>query len=107
MRLAGSSSPSLPRRAPIRDVCTTQFDGPPPALESPTCAYFQGKIVPARGPTDFGWDPVFQPDGFEHTYAEMDKVVKNAISHRYRSLMELQGYLIANKDELAARLNKQ
>ena len=32
-----------------------------------------GKIVPARGPTDFGWDPVFQPDGFEETYAEMDK----------------------------------
>ena len=27
----------------------------------------QGKIVPARGPTDFGWDPVFQPDGFEQT----------------------------------------
>ena len=43
----------------------------------------QGKIVPARGPTDFGWDPVFQPDGFEQTYAEMDKAVKNTISHRY------------------------
>ena len=27
----------------------------------------QGKIVPARGPSDFGWDPVFQPDGFEQT----------------------------------------
>ena len=28
----------------------------------------QGKIVPARGPSDFGWDPVFQPDGFEQTW---------------------------------------
>lgn len=28
---------------------------------------FQGKIVPARGPNDFGWDPVFQPDGYEQT----------------------------------------
>lgn len=28
---------------------------------------FQGRIVPARGPTDFGWDPVFQPDGYEQT----------------------------------------
>ena len=30
-----------------------------------------GSIVPARGPLDFGWDPVFQPDGFDATYAEM------------------------------------
>ena len=52
-----------------------------------------GRIVPARGPTDFGWDPVFQPDGFEETYAEMPKAVKNKISHRYRSLTELRTYL--------------
>ncbi|CAL1392735.1 unnamed protein product [Linum trigynum] len=45
-----------------------------------------GKIVPARGPTDFGWDPIFQPDGFEQTYAEMAKEEKNKISHRYRAL---------------------
>ncbi|CAN6293343.1 unnamed protein product [Urochloa humidicola] len=45
-----------------------------------------GKIVPARGPDDFGWDPVFQPDGFEQTYAEMPKSVKNEISHRGRAL---------------------
>ncbi|PUZ38807.1 hypothetical protein GQ55_9G225400 [Panicum hallii var. hallii] len=45
-----------------------------------------GKIVPARGPSDFGWDPVFQPDGFEQTYAEMPKSVKNEISHRGKAL---------------------
>lgn len=45
-----------------------------------------GKIVPARGPKDFGWDPVFQPDGFEQTYAEMPKSVKNEISHRGKAL---------------------
>lgn len=43
----------------------------------------EGKIVPARGPADFGWDPIFQPDGFDTTYAEMDKDVKNTISHRW------------------------
>jgi len=53
----------------------------------------EGKIVPARGPTDFGWDPVFNPDGFAETYAEMDKVVKNGISHRYRSLEKLREHL--------------
>ncbi|TQD94452.1 hypothetical protein C1H46_019942 [Malus baccata] len=47
---------------------------------------FQGRIVPARGPTDFGWDPVFQPDGYEQTYAEMPKEEKNKISHRFRAL---------------------
>ncbi|MFS7956023.1 putative nucleotide diphosphatase [Helianthus anomalus] len=26
-----------------------------------------GMIVPARGPNDFEWDPVFQPDGYEQT----------------------------------------
>ena len=46
-----------------------------------------GTIVPARGPTDFGWDPVFQPDeGEGKTYAEMEKDAKNAISHRFRAL---------------------
>lgn len=52
-----------------------------------------GRIVPARGPADFGWDPVFLPNGFDHTYAEMDKAVKNTISHRYRALDKLRAYL--------------
>ncbi|XP_062166282.1 inosine triphosphate pyrophosphatase isoform X2 [Alnus glutinosa] len=45
-----------------------------------------GKIVPPRGPNDFGWDPIFQPDGYEQTYAEMPKEEKNKISHRSRAL---------------------
>ncbi|XP_038713133.1 inosine triphosphate pyrophosphatase isoform X1 [Tripterygium wilfordii] len=45
-----------------------------------------GKIVPPRGPNDFGWDPIFQPDGFELTYAEMLKEEKNKISHRSKAL---------------------
>ncbi|XP_010264028.1 PREDICTED: inosine triphosphate pyrophosphatase [Nelumbo nucifera] len=45
-----------------------------------------GKIVPARGPNDFGWDPIFQPDGYEQTYAEMPKAEKNKISHRSKAL---------------------
>nr|GMD62961.1 inosine triphosphate pyrophosphatase [Ipomoea batatas] len=45
-----------------------------------------GKIVPARGPNDFGWDPIFEPDGYEQTYAEMPKEEKNKISHRSKAL---------------------
>ena len=58
---------------------------------------FQGRtdgiIVEPRGRTDFGWDPIFQPDGFTTTYAEMDKEEKNKISHRYRALEKLKAYL--------------
>ena len=60
-----------------------------------------GLIVPARGPTDFGWDPVFQPDeGAGLTYAEMPKDKKNAISHRFRSLRLLSTYMRDHKAEL-------
>ncbi|RLN37785.1 hypothetical protein BBO99_00007111 [Phytophthora kernoviae] len=58
-----------------------------------------GKIVPARGPTTFGWDPVFQPDEFEQTYAEMEKVTKNQISHRYKALESLKTHLIKPSEQ--------
>ncbi|XP_040263197.1 inosine triphosphate pyrophosphatase [Bufo bufo] len=55
-----------------------------------------GQIVSPRGPRDFGWDPCFQPDGFEQTYAELPKEVKNTISHRYKALREMSDYFIQN-----------
>ena len=53
-----------------------------------------GHIVPPRGSRDFGWDPIFQPEGFGQTYAEMDKNEKNKISHRFRALDKLKQYLL-------------
>lgn len=59
---------------------------------------FQGRtdgvIVEPRGRRDFGWDPVFQPDGYNVTYAEMPKEEKNKISHRYRALKKMQDYFL-------------
>lgn len=52
-----------------------------------------GTIVPSRGPTDFGWDSIFQPDGYTQTYAEMDKAVKNTFSHRFKALDQLRDFL--------------
>ena len=52
-----------------------------------------GSIVPARGATTFGWDPIFQPDGYSTTYAEMDKATKNKISHRFRALQKLEEFI--------------
>ncbi|KAI1339014.1 putative ham1 family protein [Xylariaceae sp. FL0016] len=50
-----------------------------------------GKIVPARGPANFGWDPIFEYEG--QTYAEMDKVAKNKISHRFKALEKLRAWI--------------
>jgi len=57
-----------------------------------------GKIVDARGPTDFGWDPVFEcSEGGKTTngltYAEMDKAEKNKVSHRGKAFEQLKEYL--------------
>ncbi|KAK8937325.1 Inosine triphosphate pyrophosphatase [Platanthera zijinensis] len=51
-----------------------------------------GKIVPARGPKVFGWDPIFQPDGYELTYAEMSNQEKNKISHRSKALTMVKSH---------------
>ena len=56
-------------------------------------AFLQGTIVPARGRQHFGWDPIFQPEGFDQTYAELDRTVKNSISHRARALQALKEHL--------------
>lgn len=56
-----------------------------------------GKIVGARGPLDFGWDPVFEPDeSGGKTFAEMAKPDKNAISHRGRALAKVRDFLLAH-----------
>ena len=54
-----------------------------------------GTIVPPRGPRNFGWDPCFQPEGFDQTYAEMAKETKNSISHRGRALESMKDYFLA------------
>jgi len=74
--------------------CIFAFSAGPGADVRTFVGRTDGTIVPARGPPDFGWDPIFMPDGFSTTYAEMDKAEKNNISHRYLSLAELKLFLI-------------
>lgn len=52
-----------------------------------------GTIVPPRGESGFGFDPVFVPDGHTKTYAEMLGAEKNAISHRRKALEDLETFL--------------
>jgi len=57
----------------------------------------EGKIVDARGDKNFGWDPIFEPEGYNMTYAELDKDTKNSISHRFKAT-ELFMEFLKNKD---------
>jgi XTP/dITP diphosphohydrolase len=51
----------------------------------------EGRITDApRGEGGFGYDPVFVPDGFDRTFAQIDSETKNRISHRGRALTALK-----------------
>jgi non-canonical purine NTP pyrophosphatase (RdgB/HAM1 family) len=52
-----------------------------------------GRIVLPRGEHGFGWDPIFQPDGHDGTYAELPEDVKNQISHRKLAFERLREHL--------------
>lgn len=53
-----------------------------------------GRIIEKRHGTDgFGYDPVFIPDGYKITFAEMTMEQKNTISHRARAVAELVKFL--------------
>lgn len=46
-------------------------------------------VWPMRGATGHGYDPMFQPDGYDMTFAEMDAAEKNRISHRADAFQKL------------------
>lgn len=54
----------------------------------------RGEIIKERrGGEGFGYDPVFQPEGYDRTFAELGPDVKNKISHRARAVARLVEYL--------------
>lgn len=53
----------------------------------------RGKIVPPRGKS-FSWDPIFQANGSDKTYAEMSKEEKNKLSHRRLALDKFREFLM-------------
>ena len=73
-------------------VCTIAMVGP--EGEQSFTGIWPGSIASEeRGPNGFGYDPIFVPEGFEVTAAELEPEVKNALSHRSMALGQLASYL--------------
>ena len=60
---------------------------------------FEGKVEGGiidekRGTEGFGYDPIFMPEGYDKTFAELGLDIKNHISHRARAVKKLADYLL-------------
>jgi XTP/dITP diphosphohydrolase len=77
----------LPRRARF---CCTLVLAWPDGHDEVFVGAMAGQIVwPMRGDLGHGYDPIFQPDGFDTTFGEMDRWQKNLISHRADAFAKL------------------
>lgn len=82
------------REAKFRTVITLILDNKHYAFEGEV----SGKITKElRGNEGFGYDPVFVPDGFEKTFAEMPSDLKNQMSHRANAIKRLLEHLKTKK----------
>lgn len=82
--------PPRRRRAQFRAVLTLVGNGYSETTEG-ICA---GRLAESpRGTNGFGYDPIFIPDGFPRTYAELTAEEKNRISHRAKALAKMKEIL--------------
>lgn len=82
------------RRARFRTVIALILDGKEYVFEGVA----EGVITMVRKGTEgFGYDPVFQPHGFDRTFAELNLRQKNAISHRGRAVRALSEFFEKNQ----------
>lgn len=79
------------RKARFRTVIALILNGKEESFEG----IVQGEIIEEkRGASGFGYDPVFVPEGYAQTFAEMGNETKNAISHRAEAVKKLEAYLL-------------
>jgi len=78
------------RKARFRTVISLVIDGQETQFEG----IVDGEMLrEPRGTAGFGYDPVFKPDGYNESFAEMAAGLKNKISHRGRAVEKLVNYL--------------
>ena len=78
------------RRAQFRTAISLILDGKEYLFEG----VIKGEIIKEkRGDSGFGYDPVFRPDGYDKTFAELGNDIKNKISHRALAVEKLCEFL--------------
>lgn len=78
------------RKARFRCVISLVIDGTEKQFEG----IVEGKILlQQQGDAGFGYDPIFMPEGYNRSFAEMEAGDKNRISHRGRAVEKLVDYL--------------
>ena len=79
------------RSAQFRTVMALQWNGKTELFEG----IVKGQIAEERsGSKGFGYDPVFIPEGYNISFAEMDAQLKNSMSHRGRAMEKLIKFLL-------------
>lgn len=64
----------------------------------------RGKIIPEkRGNKGFGYDPIFVPEGYDQTFAEVDLSIKNRVSHRAIAMSKLIDFLLNEKKHVSLK----
>ena len=95
--LANVSAPERRARF-VSVVAIASSDGKVLNVSEGVC---EGTITFApRGEGGFGYDPLFVPDGYSETFAELPESVKNRISHRARALFKTHEFLKSYKSEI-------
>lgn len=83
---------SIDRQAQFRTIITLVGYRPEPVTFE---GIIRGKItLEKKGQEGFGYDPVFQPDGCDKTFAEMSLAEKNGLSHRAIAVQKLTAFLL-------------
>ena len=78
------------RKACFRTIIALILDGQEYLFEGRV----DGEILTEQhGSAGFGYDPIFRPEGFKESFAEMDLDTKNSISHRGRAVSKLVDFL--------------
>ncbi len=78
------------RKAQFRTVIALILDGKTSLFDG----IVKGEIIKERrGGEGFGYDPIFQPEGYDKTFAELGNDIKNTISHRARAVAKLAAFL--------------
>lgn len=88
------------RKAQFRTAISLIIDGETHLFEG----VVKGEITTEQhGSCGFGYDPIFRPDGYDQTFAELGSEVKNRISHRALAVSRLCAFL-QNREAVRAQL---